>query len=447
VNPEGGTITVGSSGAATVTFVKPQISGGDYTGIDTKDGFFIVRDVPILSSVKKGEKRAPEDIGSDWLSKTTLFHKESYEGGKIAFPIHIGHTDDLGLTHPEFAGFFKPTSVRTFKVNGEDKPTIFADLKLKAAAFSRMKAGELPYVSPEIRTWGKNKISSVALLDSDSPHNEYPLMTIDKVVEDPTAKFAADLPPTASVARFNDKDVVRFMDDPFEPVKDDKGAKEHGATKCCAHCEDTRGMVTKMAAAYGIGGKMSDKIEAGKPNAAPVEQPSSPPAAPAAAPMGVRMAEDLSPAMAARFAAQEEAFAALQKRFDLRDKQETAAKLAEGALAELKGYQVTDATKGYIVKFASEGADKLKEFIAAVKPSLVKDGTGTLRDAEMASIRPDDPAIKKFAEQGPEKLEKAARFAGEWNEISKSFKGFSVSREQFVKQRMAEMDAESNGGS
>ena len=395
---------------------KPNISGGNYKAIDTKDGWYILRDVPCMSVVPKGTKNAPKDIGEDWMNDAVKFHQDLYDKGKSAYPIHIGHNDDLGLTHPEFAGFFKPTRVGKGLVEGKEQPVTFCDWKIKKTAFERFSKGELPFVSPEIRRWDKTKISSLALLDSQPPHFAFPLQTVGEIVEDPNAKFNADLPQEFKVERFSDL-MERVS---FDPTVDEEKKPEPSKEPKMADVKKTEG-----------------DPQAGKPNNNPVDQAVTVPASnPQSGAQTVKMSED--PTWAAKFAAMEDRNAALEKRLNERDAADKAKELAAKALEDLRGYQIGETTKAKISKFAAEGAEKLNEFVAAVKEVAMKDSPRTFASAEAASVAATDPSVAKFAQQGPDKLEAAARFASEYR-ILKSHpagKGMQISEEQYVKFQM-----------
>lgn len=399
---------------------KPNISGGNYKAIDTKDGWYILRDMPCMSIVPKGTKNAPKDIGEDWMNEAVKFHQDLYDKGKAAYPIHIGHNDDLGLTHPEFAGFFKPTRVGKGLVEGKEQPVTFCDWKIKKTAFERFSKGELPFVSPEIRRWDKNKISSLALLDSQPPHFAFPLQTVGEVTEDPTAKFAADLPQEFKVERFSDLMERVTFDPSVDEEKKPEPSKE-----------------LKMADAK----KPEGDLQAGKPNANPVDQKN---AEAAPAPIGARMMED--PAVAAKFAAIEDRNAALEKRLNERDAADKAKALENKALESMRGYQIGDKAKAQIAKFAAEGEERLNAFIETLKEVTPKDSPRTFSDAERMNVSPADPAVAKFAQMGPDKLEAATRFATEYRtlKVHPAGRGMQISEEQYVKFQMDSIEG-SNG--
>src|SRR3990167_828692 len=413
---------------------KPNIRGGDYTAVRGSDGWVILKDIPTMAPVAKGTKGAPSDIEREWLEGAVKFGQDAYSTNKICYPVHTPHNDDLGLTTPEFLGYFRPTKVGTIQINGKDQQVVFSDLKLKSSAFDRIQSGELPYLSPEIRSWAKKSISSVALLSSQPPHFPFPNLTVKDVVEDPSAVFSADLPNGVTVAKFEDgKDRLSF--DPSEPDGKPDESKP-GGSKCCEHCKTNQEAVKKMSdTIYG-----GSKMESGKPDGKPVDQTGTPEPTKQG---GAKMeAED--PKLAAKFAMYEDKISSLTKRMDEREQAEKSKASADKAIAEdLKGYQIGDKTRAAVYKFAAEGPERLKEYIESVKEVAMKDSPGSLFAAELAgAVKMNDPLIVKFGQNDPDKMEKAAKFAADYRTLKKSGagKGMRLTEEDWIKQAMSELD-------
>ena len=397
---------------------KPNLPGGNYRATDTKDGFTTIHDVPIMSEVAKGVKNAPSDIGHDWLDGARKFGEDSFLKNKICYPLHVSHHDDSGIKQPEFAGFFRPTKIDHIEIDGGKKEALFADFKVKNSIFDRMQKGELPYVSPEIRNWGKKRISSVALLDSEPPHFAFPMVTIGEVSADAAAKFSADLPGDCAIARFSDG----FERVTFDPTKEKDTDKEPVESK-----------EKPMADVKPI-----QNEQTGKPNAAPVEQDEAAKVVAAA-----KMQAESDPKMAAKFAAMEDANAALMKRLDAIEAEKKSKALESWGLEQMAGYQIGAAAKKSIARFAAEGDASLKEHIAMLQEVTPKDSPRTFAAAEAANAVPiNDPALAKFAQAGPEKLEAAARFASEYRTLKQhaAGAGMTISEENYVKFQMEQAD-------
>jgi hypothetical protein len=400
---------------------KPNIPGGNYRATDTGDGFVTVHDVPIMSEVSKGTKNAPDNIGHDWLDSARKFGEDSFLKNKICYPLHVSHHDDTGIKQPEFAGYFRPTKLDHIEIDGAKKEALFADFKVKSSIFDRMQKGELPYVSPEIRNWNKRRISSVALLDSEPPHFPFPMVTIGDVKADATAKFAADLPSECAIARFGDG----FERVTFDPTREKDADKDFVITK-----------EPNMADP-----KATQNEQAGKPNAAPVEQDAA-----AKVVVPAKMEAESDPKMAAKFAAMEDANAALMKRLDAIEAEKKAKALESWGLEQMAGYQIGAAAKKSIARFAAEGDASLKEHIAMLQEVTPKDSPRTFAAAEAANaVAINDPKLAKFAQAGPEKLELAAKFASEYRTLKQhaAGAGMSIKEEDYVKFQMEQADGTS----
>lgn len=416
----------------------PRIKGGSYDAIDTQDGFVLLRNMPSMSTVPKGVKGAPEDIQEEWMGDAVKFGSELYDKGNLCYPIHLGHNDDQGLTRPEFAGYFRPTRVGKGLVEGKEQPVVFSDWKLKKPVFDKMAKGELGFVSPEVRSWGKRRISSLALLDSQPPHFGFPLQTIGKVTVDPAATFSADLPKGCTIAKFEDG-VERIKFEDFDPMdtasKAEPKPTEH-VEKCCSHCKQNQDTLAKMSKDL-YGGKM----EAGKPDSAPVEQKAAEPTKQGAM-ANIRMEDD--PKAVARFAALEDKYAALEKKLTERESAEKAKALGDKVLADdLRGYQIGEKTKQAVYRFAAEGENKLKEYVESVREVAIKDSPRSLHDAELAgAVKLNDPVLAKFSQGNPAKMEVVARFAADYRTLkaSPAGRGMRISEEEWITQAVKEAE-------
>ena len=155
------------------------------------------------------------------------------------------------------------------------------------------------------------------------------------------------------------------------------------------------------------------------------------------------MGSDTDPKMAAKFAAMEDANAALMKRLDAIEAEKKAAALESWGIGQMAGYQIGSAAKKSIARFAAEGEASLKEHIAMLQEVTPKDSPRTFAAAEAANAVPiNDPALAKFAQAGPEKLEAAARFASEYRTLKAhaAGAGMSVKEEDYVKFQMEQAD-------
>jgi hypothetical protein len=418
----------------TIATIEPpvqsvKIEGANYTAFDSKDGFYVIRDVPFFAEVPKGVKDAPEDIGKDFMQRAVDYAQTQYRNGKFASPVHKGHNKTLEISDPEFLGYFLPKRVGTTTLEGKEQYVTYADLKLKASAFDRAWKGELPYLSPEV-DWATNSFSSLSFLDSKPPHFKFPMFTIGGVVSDPTAKFEA---------------VLRTK---FDYVPDDKkeerGKKEKEEEKKesghCPHCDEHE---TKMA--Y----MMEHLIKKGmaamadeKPTATPVEQPKGT-ALPGSA--NARTGYEEDPKAAAVFAAQEGRIAALEEREKQRLDKERVDGLVTKAMGELKGYPVSDSIREKVAKFARGGEELVNEFVKTYKEAVPKDPPKSVSEYEQQGVSVTDPVLAKFAQAGPDKLEKAMKFFAEYKQMKQLKMPIGASAEEYINSQFKILEKKAGG--
>lgn len=412
---------------------KPiNISGGNYPSFDCGDGYILVRNVPLFGEVSKGVKGAPKDIGRAEHEQMVAIAERRYTEGKFAAPAHKGHNKPLELADPEFLGFSIPRQVVSMVVDGQQQSVVIGDVKLKAAAFDRAVKGELPFISPEV-DWERMEITSVSFLDSKPPFFKFPIFTVSPPVADPAAKFDAVLRP-ASFADQGGGEQKKSR--PEEPELRKHEMDDNAAQRAVqARFADYDAMLRDLCRMNGIafrGQNMSND----KGTSAPVDQKVTAPAAAPVVPVG-RMSDD--PAEAAKFAAQEDRIAKLEKREADRDAAEKAKLLGDKALEDLRGYQVGDKAKSEVYRFAAKGEDELKAFVEAIKGCAPKQGAGTFAEAETQQAEAlKAPSVAKFVQQGPEHAAAAAGFAAEYRKLAQlgQAKFMTMDEAQYVEFRM-----------
>mgnify|MGYP001571627742 CR=1 FL=1 len=91
--------------AGTFDDTKIKIRGGNYKAIDTEDGYFTVRDVPLMAEIKKGVKGAPYDVDEKVLGVFVDEAQRHYHGGTpFCATAFIGHNPEVPVSHPDFVG-------------------------------------------------------------------------------------------------------------------------------------------------------------------------------------------------------------------------------------------------------------------------------------------------------------------------------------------------------
>lgn len=417
-----------------------KIDGGKYDATDTNDGFFTIHRIPLMSSVREGDKNVPKDIDwKKWMSTAVAFAQAEFTRGKFMAPAHYGHHKVIEISDPLFAGYVVPTNVGTFQINGEEKPTIFGDVKVTRECMDRILNGRLPYLSVEAH-WGEKVITSLSFLDSKPPYFHYPLITIGRITQDPTARFEAKI-----------SDVVRFEDEPpaspgkkAPPSKEEPDGDEQ-VDGCCAHCAGFEAQIAKISKLIGL--PYMGMATKGRSLMNEPVNPSATPVDPADAKKAeeARKAQEAEKAKleaeSGKSAKLEGRVAALEEGNQKREAAEKAKDLEAKALARLAGYQYGDKVKAGIAKFAAVSEAALNDFVDGVLESAVKRPPSTLAGFE-ATLRASatDPVVTKFGKDSPEKLEFAMQAKAEWEQL-RTQKGFMSSADEYVDFRVKELMA------
>lgn len=166
--------------------------GGMYRAQQHEDGTWTIFDVPIMGPLKAGDRSNLEDVGASWMRQCVKNHKVLEQGDTFA-SVHIYHHDDIGMTKPIPAGFIRPKRVERTEMIVEEGaslrrravPTIISDLiKVPNKVYQMMSNVRLPFRSPEVIDWSIPRISSLALLPTEEPFFNLPMLTINEDIEE-----------------------------------------------------------------------------------------------------------------------------------------------------------------------------------------------------------------------------------------------------------------------
>lgn len=455
-----------------------KLNGAGYDAVDTGDGYTTVKDVPIFSEIPKGTHGAPYDVTKDELEKFLAVGQSRY-AQKRTGALSIGHNDDLGLTHPDFAGYFLPTKVAKYAFPSGEKWTLFADLKLPNAVFARFAEGKLPVHSPEIypRSWDERRIDIVSFLDTKPAYFDWQNNTVAKVTKDSSAKFEAVWMPSKSVttedlafgdlkallgdalpavaSRFAayveatekvERKVEKKDDDEAKPAPkaeekseakgDEKKPDAEGEKQADPFESDypethkalgaMQSTLSKMAESLGM--TKNDPLNK-KPDQMPIE-PNEPN-------RGGKMSMD--PETAAKFAAQANEVAEIRKQLAAQETEKKIAAFMAKADSLLARKVLAD--REIVAKFAADaaamGAEGDKWFTTMIEklaPSLRDKPPSTVAEFaanSLPSVEPTDAALSKFAAQGPAVLEQAAKFAAMYRKSKALFGDHMTVSEDF----------------
>lgn len=159
--------------AAVEAPVGPSVEG--FEAAQAPDGTWTVFSVPVFSVhvddrlVEMGE--APEHYGAEWLQRADEVGRAREAEGYMG-PLHVRHHD--GPVEVEDAGNFRMRGVRDFVYEGAPIPTNFVDfVRVPDAVFQRLRSGELPFRSVEIKGPEHAEILSIALLTTEVPFFRY----------------------------------------------------------------------------------------------------------------------------------------------------------------------------------------------------------------------------------------------------------------------------------
>jgi hypothetical protein len=393
-----------------------KIRGGNYTAVDTGDGYFTILDVPIMAEIPKGTKGAPDDVDEGWHEKCVATMQKRYIKGKFAGALSIGHNKDLDIEDPKFAGFFLPKRVGRMVIDDQVQSCIFADLKMPAEAFEQVRSGKLAYLSPEVWDWDRGYIDIVSFIPTKPPYFSFPLFTIGEVVKDQNARFDANYDGgrfmATKKAKMQEEKKEETQSDPTEEIV--KKVVDTIDARLSAMEEDIKSLK---------GGKMEeDKADDKKPVEPEGEMECGPEKEKAK--MDAKLAADV---------------AALKDRLDKKDDEEKTDARTKAAFEALKGYQYGDNVKSAIAKFAAMGQEELDTAVESWKESLTKlppTDVEEITEEEAAA----DPIVGKFHQEDPRKGELAKKALAEFNSIRKQFpNGFKSDAEGYVKRRVAEL--------
>jgi len=441
---------------------KPNIRGGDYTAIDTGDGWYLLRGVPLVGMVPKEARNLSKDFGLSEMRAAVAFALSEYERGAFVIPLHKGHKPVFATDDPEFLGFALPRSVEEMQFKGEREPFVFGDLKIPKTTFDRMQAGLLPYISAEINR-ETFAITSVAALDSVPPHFHVPLMTIGKVDYDPAATFAVKLDPTQA-ARFQSEETADTTDESDNKAGDHTDAATETATN-----ED----------GAGIGGRL-DKIEqfmaglakhcnyseessnedpdadATPEDAGAVEMPPADGDTDGEPDKEAKMSEGIVKSLTAQIealkaqAAKSAArTAALEDKTAKAEAEHAATARFKEAVEGLAEYEVGDKALAILKDAAAAGDKAVAKAVEGIKEIARKKQDGSFAAFEeslgsTAAMAGANDAVAKFEQKhGPAGGEAARKALVEWHANKKTAgRSFTVPQEFYIESRGAEILAE-----
>lgn len=424
----------------TTTTVRTQAG---YHATRQADGTLVVHRVPIFVECERGEHQ----FGREWIDAAVAKAKQAEAEGYLP-PLHIRHHEPSteATNAVRAAGFFRILGTDTITFKGAARLAVLADLIVTDPMTQQeILQKRLPYRSVEIFDVGKPAIDSLALLDHEAPFLELPMLLVREVggaVAGATLAFN----PGPTVAAIFQRGVsahllFRESEGPMadEPKKDDdkpKGDKqsaEGGSLNVDAIVKAIKDGSISVADFAAIQEAMAamqteTKTDAGEPAKA---------AAPSSG--GETMKKDHDEAVSARFAAMQGELDGTKAKLAAMEASAQRKDAVAVAMKRLEGRPLGADLEQKLVAFHSEHGPKA---FAAYVDSLAQ-AVGVLpADAGKAATfgasggRKLPAFVMKFQEDGPEAVDRAAKFAAEWEQLNGA--GMTrVSQERYVAINMA----------
>lgn len=437
-----------------------------FSATQNGDGSLTVHDVPVFVTCQRGKYEFDEK----WLD-AALSRAKQAEGDGYLPPLHVRHHGRDSVTP---AGVFRATHKKMVRFKGGIRPAIVADLIItNPEVVADVMAKRLPYRSVEIFDVDKPNLDSLALLDHEAPFLELPMLVVREVTGSTEAPVS---PETFSMERSNAGDgLVCFFrrghrahvlmeanatmpDDtksdykseskaPSKAKKSNPGAIDVEAVVAAISdgsisIADFSAIKEAMASAETMAPGADTPPMTPEPEmpemdeeSGMAEKPEMTGAAPASAP-ATAMRRGVDPVEFARVKAT--ADAAQAEIAALKGERARDVEVA-AACDSLKDRALGADLRDRLLKFHRDhGSKAFAAYVEGLESSAPKITAGDDRKAgDFASARSAIPALAlKFQKDGPEAVEKAARFSREWEALYAA--GHTrMSQERYVEINMA----------
>lgn len=433
----------------------------------TRDGDTLtVHQVPIFVDCEREHQDGTAVFDAKWVAGAVATAMQQQRDGYLP-PLHIRHHGEESNPAGR-AGVFRIVGAKPITLKGERRTAILADLIITDEfAQEEVIKGALPYRSVEIHDIEDPKITSLALLDTEAPFLELPMLLVSDVEggkddEPQTSVIDTVIPGAKSglvrVASFRRGSEARLLfkeDSNMTSVEeaaaveadakkqaelfadDDKDKKKNGDKKG----EDMESASLDVSAIVKAieSGEIAVKdfdailaaIQAQGQAAAPEETP-APAAVPGAESMTAKPTGD-----SVKMAALEGKLFALEAKDRARDEAESATADVEAAYERLKdrpmGADLRARLTGYRSKHKGEAFQALVEIVANSVGVLPGDTdpasfTGALGKAPEEAL--------KYQKDGMDAVDRAAKFCAEWEQLA-AVGGLRTTKERYVELNMA----------
>jgi len=420
-----------------------QTQFGGYQATKSPDGTLTIHRVPIFVECSRGSV----DFDAQWIAAAVIKAKQAESEGYLP-PLHVRHHEDgPGPDDVRPAGFFRILEASPITFKGTRRLAVFADLVITDPTVEAdVLSKRLPYRSVEIFDVEAPAIDSLALLDHEAPYLELPMLMVADVKTGTSVPNRADALSFASAtfgnpwldrASQSDGPVVAcfrrghsahlFYEDsmPNPKKEDEKMAdteKKEGEQMQEGTMLDVAALVKaiedgsiSVADMDAILAAIQKQRTAAMPEAEVEEAPAM--AAPAADPKAAMAKGEMDEAMA-RLRGELDAQKARLNERDAADKRRDDVSVA---LQRLAGRPLGSDLEQRLVAFHKDhGAQAFKAYVDSMAQTfgaLAGADEETLAAFAGQSTKAPEVALS-YQAAGTDAVEKAARFAREWQDLS-----------------------------
>ena len=455
-------------------------------------GSLIVHGVPIFveceRSVGSGDKRKLQEFDADWIKAAVMKAIAAEQDGYLP-PLHVRHHGDDAEVRA--AGFFRVLGAEQIQFKGESRLAVIADLVITDPVVQQeVLARRYPYRSVEIFNVGKPELNSLALLDHEAPFLQLPMLMVRAVESaQDVAGATVERNPTPTVAasfrRGRSAALLFQMGDDKPKPKDDEievdeqpkggasaptdekpedggeqkpgeGLDEKGGEDVKATAPDAKSIVEaiksgsiSVADLQAIVQAIQERSNAGSgedgqqggPAPAPVPGQSMQADKKDAITMTTKTEETKTPTQdgetVVKMAALQGEVEGLKANLAQRDAADKRRSDVAGALKKLAGRPLGSDLETRLEKYhADHGPLAFAAHVEAIErtvgvlPTVEREGRFLANNAKVP------PVAMKYQDRGPDAIDKAARFAAEWQQLRESGHA-RMSQERYVQIQMS----------
>ncbi len=381
------------------------------------DGTHTIVDVPIFLECSRGD----HVFDSEWMAKAKAKADQAKADGYLP-PLHIRHHGDE--TPVESAGVFEITDVRPASFKGETRPTMFADLTFTSeTALDEVVARRLLYRSVEIFDVDNPSIDGLALLDHEAPYLELPMLVVDRrsVTHDTNrghGMFRHERKGAANVYTFARGKSASFLSELFMADEDKTKDEEKKTEDMEAGGIDVGGVVKAIAdGSIPIAdfASIKEAIAAAESAAVETEEPKVETAAPPAA----SPPEAMSKVGSSDLAEMQAKYDALEAKFEAQAEEKAIESDVASATEKLKGRALGAKIGEKLAAFRRDhGAEAFKAYVDSLYSHTAPVSFAIGHPAGQAhSFEFVSDEANAYADKGPDAIEKAEKFAREFDDI------------------------------